>query len=241
MFDILPNPSPNFDSRNGTPVSLLVLHYTGMESGAAAIERLCDPAAKVSSHYVVEEDGRIFGLVDEAQRAWHAGVSSWSSRTNLNAHSVGIEIINPGHEFGYRAFPPAQMRAVLWLSHGIIARHGIEARNVIGHSDIAPTRKIDPGELFDWEWLAANGVGQSIPQIDINPYDGQMWSGENSEAVRLLQQQLKHYGYGIELTGVYDTQTEIIVSAFQRHFRRSLVTGIADAQTRAILAALIAV
>jgi N-acetylmuramoyl-L-alanine amidase len=240
MMDILPQPSPNSDSRNGTPVSLLVLHYTGMESGAAAIERLCDPAAKVSSHYVVEEDGRVFALVDEAQRAWHAGVSSWGRRSNLNAHSVGIEIVNPGHEFGYRLFPAAQMQSVLQLSQAIIRRHGIVPRNVIGHSDIAPTRKIDPGELFDWEWLARHGVGQPVPQIDMNPYDAQLWAGDSGAAVLLLQQRLQNYGYGIELTGVYDTQTEIVVSAFQRHFRRTLVTGIADAQTQAVLAALIA-
>ncbi len=237
---ILPNPSPNFDSRDGTPVSLLVLHYTGMENGSAAIERLCDPAAKVSSHYVVEEDGRIFKLVEERDRAWHAGVSAWRGLANLNAHSVGIEIINPGHEFGYRAFPAVQMESVLKLSQSVIARHGIAARNVVGHSDIAPTRKIDPGELFDWEALAAGGVGEPIPQIDMSAYDGQLWTGDSGASVLALQQQLQSYGYGIETTGVYDTQTEIIVSAFQRHFRRSLVSGIADAQTRAVLAALIA-
>jgi N-acetylmuramoyl-L-alanine amidase len=240
MTQIIQLPSPNFDSRNGTPVTLLVLHYTGMQSGALAIERLCDPAAKVSSHYVVEEDGRVFALVDEGQRAWHAGVSAWRGVTNLNAHSVGIEIVNPGHEFGYRAFPLVQMQSVLALSQGILVRHNILPRNVIGHSDIAPTRKIDPGELFDWEWLAAGGVGQPVPHFDMDPYESQLWTGDSGAAVRTLQQQLQSFGYGVEPTSIYDTQTEIVVSAFQRHFRRTLVTGIADAQTRAILSALIA-
>jgi N-acetylmuramoyl-L-alanine amidase len=236
---ILSHPSANFDSRNGDAPTLLIMHYTGMESGEAAMARLCDRTAKVSSHYVVEEDGRIFQLVDEAYRAWHAGVSSWRGLTNLNGHSIGIEIVNPGHEYGYRAFPSVQMHAVLWLSQAIIARHAISARNIVGHSDIAPIRKIDPGELFAWEWLAENGVGQPVPHIDINPYSAQLWTGDSGMAVRSLQQRLKSYGYGIEVTGVYDTQTEITVSAFQRHFRRSLVTGIADAETLAVLAALI--
>jgi N-acetylmuramoyl-L-alanine amidase len=239
-MQIISHPSPNFDSRNGVQPTMLIMHYTGMESGPAAIARLSEPAAKVSSHYVVEEDGRVFLLVDEAYRAWHAGVSSWRGLTNLNVHSIGIEIVNPGHEFGYRAFPPVQMQAVLALAKAITSRHAIPARNIIGHSDIAPTRKIDPGELFDWEWLASNGVGQFVPHVDIDPYSTQLWTGDSGEAVRSLQQQLQYYGYGIDITGVYDTQTEIVVSAFQRHFRRSLVTGIADAQTQAVLGLLIA-
>jgi N-acetylmuramoyl-L-alanine amidase len=233
-------PSPNFDSRKGAAPTLLIMHYTGMENGPAAIARLSDPTAKVSSHYVVEEDGRVYLLVDEANRAWHAGLSSWRGLTNLNAHSVGIEIVNPGHENGYRAFPQVQMQSILALAKAVVSRHAIPARNVIGHSDIAPTRKIDPGELFDWEWLARNGIGQSVPQIDIDPYGSQLWTGDSGDNVRQMQQQLHNYGYGIDITGVYDTQTEIVVSAFQRHFRRSLVTGIADAQTQAVLAALIA-
>jgi N-acetylmuramoyl-L-alanine amidase len=240
-MNIFSHPSPNFDSRAGAAPTLLIMHYTGMESGPAAIERLSDPAAKVSSHYVVEEDGRIFMLVDEADRAWHAGVSSWRGLTNLNMHSIGIEIVNPGHEFGYRNFPDAQMRSVLSLSQGIISRHAIVPRNIIGHSDVAPIRKTDPGELFDWEWLADNGIGQTVPYVDINPDESQLRAGDSADAVRRLQQQLKYYGYGVEVTGVYDTQTEMNISAFQRHFRRSLVTGIADAQTQAVLAALIAV
>jgi len=152
--------SPNQDERpSGTPIDMLVLHYTGMTSAGAAIDRLCDPAARVSSHYVVEEDGLVWALVPEARRAWHAGVSFWRGHRDLNDRSVGIEVVNPGHEWGYRPFPGLQMAAVCDLCLDILARHPIPARNVVGHSDIAPDRKQDPGELFDWEGLAQNGVG----------------------------------------------------------------------------------
>lgn len=152
--------SPNHDERPpGTPIDMLVLHYTGMASARAALDRLCDPAARVSSHYVVEEDGLVWSLAPEARRAWHAGVSFWRGHRTLNDRSVGIEIVNPGHEWGYRPFPALQMEAVCDLCLDILARHPIPARNVVGHSDIAPDRKQDPGELFDWEGLARNGVG----------------------------------------------------------------------------------
>lgn len=160
-------PSPNFDARpDGTVIDHVILHYTGMTSGAAAIARLCDDSAaaraagRVSAHYVVEEDGRVFKLVDESARAWHAGVSYWRRRTGLNDCAIGIEIVNPGHEFGYRPFPALQMEAVLGLLQGIVARHAaIRPFNIVAHSDVAPTRKVDPGELFDWAWLARHGLG----------------------------------------------------------------------------------
>ena len=155
----LHSPSPNFDRRGGVPVSILVLHYTGMQSGAEALARLCDSASKVSAHYVVEEDGGVYALVAEEHRAWHAGVSSWHGETRVNAASIGIEIVNPGHEFGYRPFPRVQVEAVIALCRDILSRHEIPARNVVGHSDVAPMRKEDPGELFPWAWLAAQGVG----------------------------------------------------------------------------------
>lgn len=237
---ILDHPSPNRDSRDGNAVSMLVLHYTGMESGEAAIARLCDPAAKVSSHYVVEEDGRIFALVPEAMRAWHAGVSYWRGLRNLNGISVGIEIVNPGHEFGYRAFPDAQMQSVINLSRDIVQRHGIAPEMVVGHSDIAPLRKIDPGELFDWEALAREGIGMPIPVSDRSMYDGQLSIGASGDAVRVLQQYLGLLGYDIPATGHYDTHTDIVVSAFQRRFRRSLVSGIADANSCDVLRMLVA-
>lgn len=157
---VLEQPSPNFnDRRDGDHVTMLVLHYTGMQSGTAALERLCDPEAAVSAHYLIEEDGRIFRLVAEEKRAWHAGVGFWRGESDINSRSVGIEIVNPGHEFGYRPFPAAQMKSVVALSRDIVARHQIAPINVIGHSDLAPSRKMDPGELFDWPLLAAEDVG----------------------------------------------------------------------------------
>src|SRR5665213_2983903 len=156
--------SSNHDSRGevvgGTPrIDTLVLHYTGMRSAAAALDRLCDPAARVSSHYVVEEDGTVWRLVPDDRRAWHAGVSYWEGGRELNYVSLGVEIVNPGHEWGYRPFPEAQMAAVEALCRELVARHRIPAHRVVGHSDIAPERKADPGELFDWPRLARAGIG----------------------------------------------------------------------------------
>lgn len=199
-------PSPNFDARPG-PVDVLVLHYTGMRSAEAALARLCDPAAKVSSHYLVDEDGTSYRLVEEQNRAWHAGVSSWRGVAGLNDDSIGIEIVNPGHEFGYRAFPEAQMAAVLELCRGVIGRHKIPARNVVAHSDIAPARKQDPGELFPWRWLAAHGVG--------------LWTDEFSTGD--LMNDLSAIGY--------DVAAKDVVMAFQRHFLPENLSGEADEQT----------
>ena len=215
--------SPNQDDRPaGAPIDMLVLHYTGMRTGAEAIARLRDPAAKVSSHYVVEEDGRIFRLVPEHRRAAHAGVSHWRGHAALNARSIGIEIVNPGHEWGYRDFPALQMAAVCDLCLDIIGRHAIPARNVVGHSDVAPDRKQDPGELFDWEGLAANGVG--------------LWPGKDppapaeSETLPLLGA----IGYRTDLP------LRVLVTAFQRHWLPGRADGIADAATRARIAAVAA-
>jgi N-acetylmuramoyl-L-alanine amidase len=214
-------PSPNHDDRPaGTPVDTLILHYTGMKTGAAAIARLRDPAAKVSAHYVVEEDGQVFRLVPEHRRAWHAGVSHWRGATGLNGSSIGIEIVNPGHEHGYRPFPALQMAAVCDLCLGILARHPIPARNVVAHSDVAPDRKEDPGELFDWEGLAANGVGV-WPRQDSRP-DG--------DALGLLGA----IGYRTDLP------LPVLLRAFQRHWRPARVDGLADAGTLARLAAVAA-
>ena len=196
---------------------MLVLHYTGMQSCAAAIERLCDPAAKVSSHYVVDEDGTIYRLVPEEQRAFHAGVSFWRGRRMLNDPSIGIEIVNPGHEWGYRPFPRAQMQAVRDLCLGILSRHAIPALNVVGHSDIAPNRKQDPGELFDWEGLAAEGIG--------------LWPGDSCREARDVPGALASIGYDPDLP----CQTNL--TAFQRYWRQSAVDGIVDEQTRTRLAA----
>jgi N-acetylmuramoyl-L-alanine amidase len=214
-------PSPNHDERPaGTPVDMLILHYTGMQSGEAAIARLRDPVARVSSHYVVEEDGAVFRLVPEERRAWHAGVSFWRGHTLLNGRSIGIEIVNPGHEWGYRAFPALQMAAVCELCLGILSRHPIPARNVVAHSDVAPDRKEDPGELFDWRGLAANGVG--------------FWPAEDGAAE----------GDPLALLGVIGYRTDlklpVLLRAFQRHWRPERVDGIADAGTLARLNAVAA-
>jgi len=224
-LEIIDHPSPNHDARpDGEGVDILLLHYTGMESGEAALARLCDPEAKVSAHYVVEEDGRIFNLVPEDRRAWHAGVAEWQGAGGINARSVGIEIVNPGHEFGYRSFPADQMAAVKLLCLDILARHPIPAARVLGHSDVAPLRKLDPGELFDWRGLAAAGVG--------------LWPESGSAAVleSAVANALERIGYGY--TG---EDLPAVIRAFQRHFRPSSITGAADAETRRRLAALLAV
>jgi N-acetylmuramoyl-L-alanine amidase len=209
-------PSPNFDGRAGE-IRHLVLHYTGMQTGAAAVERLCDPAAKVSSHYVVDEDGTVYCLVEEQCRAWHAGISFWRGVRALNDSSVGIEIVNPGHEWGYRAFPEAQMAVVLELCQDILRRHPIAARNVVGHSDIAPDRKQDPGELFPWRRLAEHGVG--------------IWTDEFA-APGDLAEHLATIGYDVSLP------MAAVIAAFQRHFLPERVTGEADSATRGRAAAL---
>jgi N-acetylmuramoyl-L-alanine amidase len=209
-------PSPNTEPRpNGTVIDTLILHYTGMQSGAEAIARLRDPAAIVSAHYVVEEDGSIFRLVPEVLKARHAGVSHWRGRSALNASSIGIEIVNPGHEWGYRHFPAMQMAALADLCLEIMARHPIPARNVVGHSDVAPDRKQDPGELFDWEGLAANGIG-FWPERD-GPAEGDPLS------------LLGRIGYRTDLP------LDVLVTAFQRHWRPDVVDGRLDAGTLARL------
>jgi N-acetylmuramoyl-L-alanine amidase len=214
-------PSPNHDERPaGTPIDTLILHYTGMRSGADAIARLRDPAARVSSHYVVEEDGAVFRLVPEARRAWHAGVSHWRGHALLNARSIGIEIVNPGHEFGYRPFPALQMAAVCDLCLGILARHPIPARNVVAHSDVAPDRKEDPGELFDWQGLAANGVG--------------LWPARDGAAEGDPLTLLGAIGYRTDLP------LPVLLRAFQRHWRPEQVDGVLDAGTLARLHAVAA-
>jgi N-acetylmuramoyl-L-alanine amidase len=212
---VTPLPSPNFDARPaGLPVDHLVLHYTGMVSASAALARLRDPAAKVSSHYVVDEDGTVYALVEESHRAWHAGVSYWRGARGLNDRSIGIEIVNPGHEWGYRAFPAAQLAALRDLCARILTRHPIPARNVVGHSDIAPDRKQDPGELFPWAWLAAHGVG--------------LWTeaeGAPGDPAADLQADLEAIGYDPALPAA------AVITAFQRRFLPHHLTGRPDEPT----------
>lgn len=222
--------SPNRDSRGEPPrIDALVLHYTGMQSGAAAIERLCDPAAKVSSHYVVEEDGTVWRLVPDELRAWHAGVSCWEGGRALNAVSLGVEIVNPGHEWGYRAFPEAQMAAVEALCGDLVTRHRIPAHRVVGHSDIAPDRKADPGELFDWPRLARAGIG-------IWPEPAAELARGRGRAVGVVTraEALSHLArIGYEVVPGNEGPP---LAAFQRRFRPARWDGRLDAETAARLA-----
>ncbi len=238
MIIPIQHPSPNHDERDGSRVTTLVLHYTGMQTGEAALQRLSDSASRVSSHYLVEEDGRVFQLVDESLRAWHAGVSSWAGVHGLNSVSVGVEIVNPGHEYGYRAFPEAQMLAVETLASEIVARHIIAKTHVVGHSDIAPMRKDDPGELFDWDRLAVAGLCVAKPVITFDASEITLIKGDEGASVALLQTGLQKIGYGININGSFDDMTEAVVRAFQRRFRRDLISNTADAETRALIAAL---
>jgi N-acetylmuramoyl-L-alanine amidase len=229
-------PSPNHDER-ALAADILLLHYTGMASTAVAIERLCDASAKVSSHYVVDERGDILQLVPEARRAWHAGLSSWEGADDINSRSIGIEIGNPGHSYGYPDFPEAQIAAVIALCRDIVARHLIRPGRVLAHSDVAPQRKLDPGEKFPWKRLHRAGVGAWVAPPPIRPETG-LGPGDTGPEVADLQAALKRYGYGIEATGAYDDLTEAVVTAFQRHFRPDRVDGRADESTVATLRAL---
>lgn len=218
---------------------MIVLHYTGMPDAAGAIQWLCNPASSVSCHYVVMEDGRIFQLVPEAARAWHAGAGSWAGETDVNSASVGIEIVNPGHDGGYPPFPDVQVDAVIALCRDIAGRHPIPPERVLAHSDTAPKRKADPGEKFPWDRLAAAGVGHWTPAAPLSPGPG-FARGDEGQPVRALQAMFGLYGYGLDVTGVYDEQTEAVVRAFQRHFRQEKVDGIADVSTVTTLRDLLA-
>ncbi|MFZ5670129.1 MAG: N-acetylmuramoyl-L-alanine amidase [Pseudomonadota bacterium] len=233
---IIEAPSPNFDARSKVP-DMLVLHYTGMRTGEAALDRLRDPEAKVSSHYLVEEDGRVFRLVPEARRAWHAGVSFWKGEEGVNHASIGIEIVNPGHEFGYRPFPDAQIAAVIALVGDIRTRWTIDDDRILGHSDVAPARKEDPGELFPWKRLAEAGHGI---WAEAGPAPGgPLKEGDEGVGVFALQAALTRLGYNSPPSGRYDQATREIVTAFQRHWVQSRFDGVADGLTRARLMAVL--
>jgi N-acetylmuramoyl-L-alanine amidase len=221
-------PSPNHGERRGFGrPDCLVLHYTGMPTSAAAIALLRNPAAEVSAHYVVEETGRIVQLVPEARRAWHAGVSCWRGERDINSASVGIEICNAGHEGGLPDFPDPQIAATIALCRDVMSRHGVRPERVLAHSDIAPGRKIDPGENFPWATLAAAGVGIWVePEAPSEPLAAR---GHEGPHVRGLQTLLALFGYDLEASGVYDARTETVVAAFQRRFRPQRVDGAADA------------
>lgn len=228
--------SPNFNERT-VPPDIIVLHYTGMQTGEEALAWLCNEESKVSSHYLVEEDGRVFRLVPEERRAWHAGVSSWKGETDINGRSIGIEIVNPGHEWGYRPFPKAQIDAVIELLGDIRSRWQVEDGRIIGHSDVAPARKDDPGELFPWKTLAQAGHGL---WVEPNAAPGaSLAEGEESAGVFALQAGLTRLGYDCAPSGKYDADTTTIVRAFQRHWRPEKVDGVADGMTRARLIGLL--
>jgi N-acetylmuramoyl-L-alanine amidase len=219
--------SPNHDARpEAARIDMLVLHYTGMKTAAEAIDRLCDPGAKVSAHYVIDEDGTVWRLVEESRRAWHAGLSFWQGTRDVNGASIGIELVNPGHDWGYRAFPEAQMASLEALCGALLRRHPIPADRVVGHSDVAPLRKQDPGELFDWARLARAGIG--------------LWPTDAAPPPASLagaQAMLAAIGYRVPRPGTLDTETRYVLIAFQRRFRPSRIDGSLDEETGARLAA----
>jgi len=232
--------SPNFGPRRGiVQPDMVILHYTGMASGEAAEGWLCNPASDVSSHYLVHEDGRIVQMVREADRAWHAGRGSWLGCHDINSCSIGIEIQNCGIDGGLPAFPDGQIEAVIRLVRDITARRDIAAARILAHSDVAPGRKIDPGAQFPWRRLFEAGIGvMAAPaaECDVLPSAPEAIGSH----VEKLQYMLQSYGYGVEITGVYDAATRVVVGAFQLHFRQAQADGIADAETVAIMQALLA-
>ena len=233
-------PAVNVEARrDGQCPRFLIQHYTGMSSAMKAVEWLACAQSRVSCHYVVDEAGFITQLVPERLRAWHAGVSFWAGVTDINSASIGIEIHNPGHEHGYPDFGPVQMAAVAALSRDIVARNGLRPQDVLAHSDVAPARKIDPGEKFDWAWLHAQGVGHWVPPAPLDPDDKGFERGTFGPAVREAQRALAHYGYGIEVTGTLDASTAAVLRAFQLHFRPARVDSRLDRSTLDTLARLI--
>lgn len=238
--------SPNFNDRKAD-IELLVLHYTGMETGQAALDRMCDPAAEVSAHYMIWEDGRVVQLVGEDKRAWHAGVSSWQGKSDLNSRSIGVEIVNGGHDWPLAGgalppYPQVQIEALIELSRGILQRWNIPQTGIVGHSDIAPARKDDPGEHFPWIQLAEAGVGlwpqqgPSLPPVAEPSLIGRgLGRSDSGAAVARVQGMLAQIGYQIDQTSTYDQGTEAVVRAFQRRFLQDQVTGSADLRTLQII------
>lgn len=231
----LVQPSPNFGERaRASEIRIVIFHYTGMSEAQKACDWLCNEESEVSSHYLIDEAGGIVQMVDETARAWHAGLSSWHDDQDINSASIGIEIQNVGHSMGYPDFPKVQMAAVAALCKDLAKRHSIIGRNFLAHSDVAPGRKVDPGEKFDWAYLHAQGIGH---WVEPEPIKGGTFlqSGDSGDAVMALQAMLKLYGYGIDVSGSFDAHTKIVIEAFQRHFRTALVDGVADQSTVATL------
>lgn len=224
-------PSPNHGERVGVErPDILLLHYTGMPSAEGAQAWLCAPESQVSSHYLVHEDGRVVQMVPEERRAWHAGKSIWGGETDINSRSIGIEIANAGHPGGLPDFPEKQLESVIELCLECVNRHGIAPERVLAHSDVAPIRKVDPGENFPWDRLHTAGVGHWVEPSVIG--GGRFFQrGDRGQPVEALQSMLSLYGYGIEISGEFCAQTEGVVAAFQRHFRQAKVDGVADSST----------
>jgi N-acetylmuramoyl-L-alanine amidase len=234
-------PSPNHNERaGGRRPDMILLHYTGMPDAEAALERLCAPESQVSAHYLVFEDGRILQLVPESRRAWHAGISFWAGETDINSCSIGIEIVNPGHDYGYPDFPTRQIAAVTTLCRGIQTRHAVPPIRVLAHSDVAPARKQDPGEKFPWRTLYESGVGHWVKPAPIIEAGAVYALGDRGDAIAAMQHSLGKYGYGVAVTGTYDSATHDAVTAFQRHFRPERVDGVSDQSTRDTLEDLLA-
>jgi N-acetylmuramoyl-L-alanine amidase len=234
-------PSPNHGERKVYQrPDMILLHYTGMPDANGALERLCSPGTEVSAHYFVFEDGRIIQLVPEGRRAWHAGVAFWAGETDINSCSIGIEIANPGHDYGYPDFPKRQIAAVTALCRGIQTRHAIAPVRVLAHSDVAPSRKQDPGEKFPWRTLSDSGVGHWVEPAPFVEGGAVLALGDRSDAVAAIQEALAKYGYGISVNSIYDSVTHEVVKAFQRHFRPERIDGVVDESTRRTLLELIA-
>jgi N-acetylmuramoyl-L-alanine amidase len=233
-------PSPNYGERNkGRAPDMIVLHYTGMPDVEGAIAQLCTAGTDVSAHYVVLEDGRIVQCVPEAKRAWHAGASSWAGEEDINSCSIGVEIVNRGHDWGYPEFPLRQIAAVIALCRGIMLRRKVPSHRVLAHSDVAPSRKRDPGEKFPWHSLANSGVGHWVQPAPVVRGET-LKLGTISDEVAEMQAAFARYGYGIPTSGKYDGATMEVVTAFQRHFRPARVDGVADHSTLTTLRSLLA-
>jgi N-acetylmuramoyl-L-alanine amidase len=238
VSDVIPSANYGDRVKDRSP-DMIVLHYTGMPDVEGAIARLCTAGTDVSAHYIVLEDGRIVQCVPEAKRAWHAGASSWAGEEDVNSCSIGVEIVNRGHDWGYPEFPLRQTAAVIALCRGIMLRRNVPSYRVLGHSDVAPARKKDPGEKFPWHSLANSGVGHWVYPAPIVRGET-LKLGAIGDDVRSMQEALKRYGYGIETHGEYDGPTMEVVTAFQRHFRPARVDGVADHSTLTTLQSLLA-
>ncbi|MGA8612639.1 MAG: N-acetylmuramoyl-L-alanine amidase [Xanthobacteraceae bacterium] len=234
-------PSPNHGERkDGRRPDMILLHYTGMQHSNAALALLTRNGSEVSAHYFVFEDGRVVQTVEESRRAWHAGASSWAGETDINSCSIGIEIANPGHDYAYPDFPARQIAAVTALCRGILTRHTIPPERVLAHSDVAPSRKQDPGEKFPWRTLHDSGVGHWVKPAPLTEEGHMLSPGDRGNEVVALQTSLQEYGYGIAANGIFDNATREVVTAFQRHFRPQRVDGICDGSTRKTLQDLLA-